>query len=113
MMANSFSSTEESPDARGEQPRVIGDRYEVIRLLGEGSSARTLLCSDRHDERRVAVKELHFEHLEDWKYLELFEREAKVLSLLDHPGIPKVLDFFQGQSTSTTLSICRTRSSTT
>ena len=105
MMANSISSAEESPDARGEQPRMIGDRYEVIRVLGEGSSARTLLCSDLQDERRVAVKELHFEHLEDWKYLELFEREAKVLSLLDHPGIPKVLEFFEGEGASTTLYI--------
>ncbi len=104
-MANPLNGTEESPEARDEQPRVIGDRYEVIRVLGEGSSARTMLCSDRNGERRVAVKELHFEHLENWKYLELFEREAKVLSLLDHRGIPKVLDFFQGRSTSTTLYI--------
>ena len=104
-MANPLSGTEESPDARGEQPRVIGDRYEVIRVLGEGSSARTLLCSDLHSERRVAVKELHFEHLDSWKHLELFEREAKVLSLLDHPGIPKIFDFFQGPSTATTFYI--------
>ncbi|MDH3732881.1 MAG: protein kinase [Gemmatimonadota bacterium] len=96
---------EESPDAGGEDPRVIADRYEVIRVLGEGSSARTLLCADRHGERRVAVKELHFEHLEDWKYLELFEREARVLSLLDHPGIPRVFDFFQGPGVATTLYI--------
>ena len=100
-----MSGPEESPNARGEEPRVIGDRYQVIRMLGEGSSARTLLCADLHDERRVAVKELHFQHLEDWKYLELFEREAKVLSLLDHRGIPKILDFFQGPGASTTLYI--------
>ncbi len=104
-MANDVSGTEESSDARGEQPRVIGDRYEVIRVLGEGSSARTLLCSDTHDKRRVAVKELHFEHLDNWKYLELFEREAKMLSMLDHRGIPEVFDFFQGRSTVTTLYI--------
>ena len=90
---------------RGEKPRVIGDRYEVIRLLGEGSSARTLLCSDLHGERRVAVKELHFKHVENWKHLELFEREAKVLSLLDHRGIPKIFDFFEGRDASTTLYI--------
>jgi len=105
LFAVSDPSPEESPDARAEQPRVLGDRYEVIRVLGEGSSACTLLCSDLHDERRVAVKELHFEHLDNWKYLELFEREAKVLSLLDHHGIPKVLDYFQARSSSTTLYI--------
>ncbi len=104
-MADSISGTEKSPDARGEQPRVIGDRYEVIRELGEGSSGRTLLCRDLQGERRVAVKELHFQHLDNWKYLELFEREAKVLSQLDHRGIPKVFDFFQGRSAATTLYI--------
>ena len=74
-------------------------------MLGEGSSARTLLCSDLRRERQVAVKELHFEHLDSWKHLELFEREAKVLSLLDHPRIPKVFDFFQGPGTSATFYI--------
>jgi serine/threonine protein kinase len=29
----------------------------------------------------------------DWKQLELFEREARVLESLDHPGIPKYLDY--------------------
>lgn len=95
----------EPPDAGAEEPRVIGDRYEVIRVLGEGASARTLLCTDQQDGRRVAVKELHFEHVENWKHLELFEREAKVLSLLDHPGIPTVRDFFRGPGASTTLYI--------
>lgn len=84
----------------GEESR-IRDRYRVIRMLAEGSSGRTLLCEDANGER-VAVKELDFRHLADWKSLELFEREAKVLTLLDHPGIPKVLDFFQGQDESTT-----------
>ncbi len=85
--------------------RLIADRYEVIRVLGKGSSARTLLCSDLREDRRVAVKELHFAHLDDWKHLELFEREAKTLSMLDHPGIPRIFDFFQGEGASATFYI--------
>jgi len=100
-----MSEPRDVPDERPAEPRVIGDRYEVIRVLGEGTSASTLLCSDRRTQQQVAVKELHFHHLENWKYLELFEREAKVLSLLDHQGIPKVLDFFQRTETSSTLYI--------
>lgn len=86
-------------------PRVIADRYEVVRVLGEGSSAGTLLCSDRLDPRHVALKELRFSQLEDWKQLEFFEREAKVLAMLDHPAIPKVFDFFRSQRASTSLYI--------
>lgn len=33
--------------------------------------------------------------LKDWKQLELFEREAKVLESLDHPGIPRYLASFE------------------
>lgn len=82
-MPGPVSDPQASPDPPGAAPHVIGDRYEVIRELGEGSSARTLLCTDVREGRRVAVKELHFEHLENWKHLELFEREARVLALLD------------------------------
>ncbi len=100
-----MDGTDQFPDPRGAEPRLILGRYELIRVLGEGSSARTLLCSDLRSDRRVAVKELRFEHVDNWKYLELFEREAKVLSMLDHRGIPKVLDFFQGDDDSATLHI--------
>ncbi len=93
------------PPLSAEPPLMIGERYQVIRSLGAGSSGRTLLCLDTREGRQVAIKELHFQHLENWKYLELFEREAKVLSLLDHPGIPKVFDFFQGEEESTALYI--------
>jgi serine/threonine protein kinase len=76
---------------------VIADRYEVVSVIGQGSAARTLLCSDLRTDRRVVVKELHFAHLSDWKYLELFEREAKMLGRLEHPSIPRVFDYFQGE----------------
>ena len=29
----------------------------------------------------------------DWKQLELFEREAQTLETLQHPGIPKYIDY--------------------
>jgi serine/threonine protein kinase len=74
-------------------------------VLGEGSSARTLLCSDLREDRRVAVKELQFTRLGDWKYLELFEREAKMLSMLDHPGIPRIFDYFEGDGDAATFYI--------
>ncbi|HEX6927526.1 MAG TPA: serine/threonine-protein kinase [Longimicrobiaceae bacterium] len=89
------------PDPAG-TPRVIADRYQILRLLGEGASARTLLCSDLRENRRVAIKELHLARLGDWKHLELFEREARTLSKLDHPGIPKVFAFFEGEGDAAT-----------
>ncbi|HEU4456690.1 MAG TPA: serine/threonine-protein kinase, partial [Longimicrobium sp.] len=84
---------------------MIADRYEVVSVIGQGSAARTLLCSDLREDRRVVVKELHFAHLTDWKQLELFEREAEMLGRLDHPGIPRVLDYFRGEGGSATYHI--------
>lgn len=74
---------------------TIAGRYVVERELGSGASARTTLCHDPDGDRLVAVKELHFQHLEDWKHLDLFEREASVMSRLAHPGIPEMYDSFQ------------------
>jgi serine/threonine protein kinase len=81
-------------------PRLIADRYRVERVLGEGSSARTLLCRDLQNDSLVAVKELHFARLGDWKFLELFQREARMLSMLEHSGIPRVFDYFEGSGDS-------------
>jgi serine/threonine protein kinase len=44
--------------------------------------------------RAVAIKQLRFERLRDWKSLELFEREGRVLEQLSHPNIPAYIDFF-------------------
>lgn len=104
-MADPTSPLNSSIDAPEAAPRLIADRYEVVRVLGEGSSGCTLLCSDLREDRRVAVKELHFARLGNWKYLELFEREAKMLSMLEHPGIPRIFDYFEGEGDSATFFI--------
>src|SRR5689334_11075754 len=39
-------------------PPVLGDRYEIERLLGQGGMARVYLARDRRHSRRVAIKVL-------------------------------------------------------
>lgn len=44
----------------------------------------------------VAIKALSLRGLRgDWKALELFQREANTLEALQHPGIPKYLEYFE------------------
>ncbi|KAL4431634.1 hypothetical protein ABPG77_001476 [Micractinium sp. CCAP 211/92] len=74
---------------------LLGGQYEVSELLGRGSNGVTYLCRDTASGRDVAVKCLSLRSLKDWKQLELFEREAKVLESLDHPGIPRYLASFE------------------
>jgi Protein kinase domain/Ankyrin repeats (3 copies) len=37
---------------------------------------------------------LSLAQMDDWKAIDLFEREAQILSQLDHPAIPKYIDYF-------------------
>ncbi|MCB9785107.1 MAG: serine/threonine protein kinase [Deltaproteobacteria bacterium] len=72
---------------------IIGDRYRVERQLGRGGFATTWAARDLHTGTEVAAKVLDIRALDDWKSVELFEREARVLRRLDHPGIPRYVDF--------------------
>jgi hypothetical protein len=73
---------------------LIGDRFEVMHLLGRGAQGRTFLARDRRSGEEVALKELDLSQADDWKAIELFDREAQALRHLDHPGIPRYVDAF-------------------
>jgi serine/threonine protein kinase len=79
-------------------PALIDGRYRPTRVLGQGSFARTLACLDLQEgERPVAVKHLRVQGVGDWKPVELFEREARVLATLRHQGVPEIYRHFEGQ----------------
>jgi serine/threonine protein kinase len=78
---------------------LLDGRYAVVAPLGHGGQAQTWLAHDREDGTFVAIKELDFEKAQDWKAMELFDREAKVLAGIDHPAIPTFLDAFDDDET--------------
>jgi eukaryotic-like serine/threonine-protein kinase len=73
----------------------LENRYRILDVLGEGGCGKTYRALDEDCQTEVAVKVLNLRGMSDWKTLELFEREAKILSQLEHPAIPHYLDFFQ------------------
>jgi ankyrin repeat protein/serine/threonine protein kinase len=75
-------------------PHNLVKHYQIKKLLGEGGSSTTYEAVDLQTHQRVALKALSLQKMNDWKVLELFEREANVLSKLNHPGIPRYLDYF-------------------
>jgi serine/threonine protein kinase len=90
-----------APGAQAPTPRtgalrpgtIVGDSYEVIRLLGQGGmgavwEARHLRLPDK----RVVVKVLLYGATEPVA-LARFRREAEIASKLGHPNIVQVLDF--------------------
>jgi serine/threonine protein kinase len=70
----------------------IANRFTLGDRLGRGSQAETFIARDDDappgdPESFVVVKRLIPRGT--WKTFELFEREAKVLSQLRHPGVPR------------------------
>ena len=78
-------------------PIRVADRYEVIRQLGRGSFAHTLLARDVRLGRQVALKVLRPRAANGLKAFELFEREAAVLRELRHPAVPDIHATFRAE----------------
>jgi len=74
---------------------IIAERYRIIEVLGQGGVGTTYSAEDLNNGQHVALKALSLKGMSSWKTSELFEREARVLSVLDHPGIPQYIDYFQ------------------
>lgn len=66
--------------------------YQILKVLGQGGMGTTYLAWDLH--RLSVLKEMNADMAEIPKAQELFEREAKILQSLHHPGIPEYYDFF-------------------
>jgi serine/threonine protein kinase len=73
---------------------IINQRYKILSVLGEGGTGITYSAQDQTNHQTVAIKTLSLRQAEDWKVLELFEREAQTLAQLKHPNIPTYLDYF-------------------
>lgn len=72
---------------------VLGDRYVIEGLLGEGGVGRVYRARHTALNRSVALKVLLAEHEGSEVLRERFRREAETLAALSHPHIVAVTDF--------------------
>ncbi len=70
----------------------IGDRYEIVKSIGEGGMANVYLAYDTILNRKVAIKVLRGDLSNDDKFIRRFQREALSVSNLSHPNIVEVYD---------------------
>ncbi len=77
---------------------MIGDRYRVVKLLGQGGMGAVYRAWDTRLNRPVALKEmvpqmgLDEETLADLRHQ--FKQEAQILATLTHPSLVRVTDYF-------------------
>src|SRR5512144_324371 len=70
--------------------RTLGP-YRVLESLGSGGMGHVYAAEDTRLDRRVALKVLPPEMAEHREKLARFEREARAVSRLSHPGIVTLL----------------------
>jgi serine/threonine protein kinase len=78
-------------DAPPAVPSHIG-RYQVERVLGQGSFGRVYLALDEELRRQVAIKVSHGHRISGQEDAETYLAEARVLASLDHPNIVPIFD---------------------
>jgi|GEM_PF-5212935 len=77
---------------------TLADRYQIRSVIGCGGMGAVYLARDmRLPDKQWAVKEIWntYTNLKQREEASTsFSREAEILSRLDHPGIPRIADYF-------------------
>ncbi len=72
---------------------VLGGRYRLVELLGQGGMATIYRARDNQLERDVAVKVLRPEYGADPDFIDRFRYEAQSAASLSHPNVVAVHDY--------------------
>jgi len=70
--------------------KVVGNRYQIVSLLGVGAWSEIYLAVDNETRAKVAIKILHVHLAADPLKIARFKREADALVHLQHPSLAKV-----------------------
>jgi tetratricopeptide (TPR) repeat protein len=88
----------EAPVVRRSQSRTLdvgfklGERYQIVRQLGEGGMGEVFLARDRELDRDVALKIIRSELAANPAILERFKREIQLSTNVTHKNILRVYD---------------------
>jgi hypothetical protein len=80
-------------------PKALAGRYQVLARLGEGAMGETWRARQTADgSAEVVIKALKLARVDDWKAVELFEREAQALRGLDIEGVPRLIEYIRDEA---------------
>ncbi len=69
------------------------DRYVLLEMIGQGGMGRVYLARDTRLNRRVALKILSPERINNPRAIARFQREARVGAQLQHENLVRIYDF--------------------
>ena len=72
---------------------VIGGRFEIVRLLGQGGMGAVYEARHKTLPRRFAIKILRPELAASRDFVERFRREAVASARIEHPNVIYITDF--------------------
>jgi len=79
--------------------KKIGNRYEILALIGGGGMSLVYQAKDIYLNRIVAVKVLREYFTSDNEFVRRFRREAQAVASLSHPNIVNIYDVGQDEDT--------------
>ena len=77
------------------EQRILGNRYELVELVGSGGMADVYKAHDKLLDRTVAVKVLHAQFASDAEFVARFQAEAQGAAKMSHPNIVNIYDVGQ------------------
>ncbi len=75
--------------------KVLNERYKIIKELGKGGMAIVYEAQDLLLDRKVALKMLRPEYVNDTDFVRRFRHEAKAVARLSHPNVVNIFDIGQ------------------
>ena len=93
----SLTETLESPVRTVTPGTVFAGRYETLGQIGVGGMGEVYRAIDKNLGRHVAIKILPAAFAEDKERMARFEREAKLLAVLNHPNIAAIHGFEESE----------------
>lgn len=75
--------------------KVLNQRYKIFKELGKGGMAIVYEAQDLLLDRKVALKMLRPEYVNDKNFVKRFRHEAKAVARLSHPNVVNIYDIGQ------------------
>lgn len=78
--------------------KFLTARYKIGKELGRGGFGVTYLAFDNQENKQCVIKHILLTKAEAEKSFDLVKHESKIMENINHPRIPKFIDFFTLES---------------